>query len=211
MGRRCCRRRCECCCRGRSVRRRYGCCRGRSFIEAEDLKNLVGPYLVGHTAVLSVPTSAARAVAVARVLPCSAGVRLNRAVVPEPLPVWIEILHGLHRNPVRPRRREYAHRRPADLKVRRSSRVRPVEERGNSCTGQVARAICVKINVERRRRSAPCGILAHHAHSSNVQEDRWGGTFTTKSSAAWSSNAAIAGSNFCEPMPRGGCVAGLLY
>ena len=33
----------------------------------------------------------------------------------------------------------------------------------------------------------------------------------TKSSAAWSSNAAIAGSNFCEPMPRGGCVAGLSY
>src|SRR5437773_9771739 len=38
-----------------------------------------------------------------------------------------------------------------------------------------------------------------------------GGVGRTKSSAAWSLNAAIAGSNFCEPMPRGGCVAGLLY
>src|ERR1051326_6284805 len=37
------------------------------------------------------------------------------------------------------------------------------------------------------------------------------GYVNTKSSAAWSLNAPIAGSNSCEPMPRGGSVAGLLY
>src|SRR6266403_5170156 len=37
------------------------------------------------------------------------------------------------------------------------------------------------------------------------------GYVKAKSSAAWSSNAAIAGSNFWEPMPRGGSVAGLSY
>src|SRR5207249_6471850 len=82
--------------RGRCGRRRTGarwwrcgCCRGRSFREAEDLENLVGPYLVGHAGVFSVPSDTAGAVAIARVLPDSARIRLNSPVVPEPLPVWI--------------------------------------------------------------------------------------------------------------------------
>jgi hypothetical protein len=37
--------------------------------EANDLENLIGPHLVGHAGVLSVPTGAAGAVAVTRVLP----------------------------------------------------------------------------------------------------------------------------------------------
>ena len=137
------------------------------------MENLIGPYLVRHAGVLSVPSGAAGPVPVARVLPDSARVRLNSPIVPEPLPIWIEILHSLHRNPVGPRRREYADRRPADLKVRRRPGVGSIEKRGNLRPGQVPRAICVKINVKRRRRSAPCGIFAHHAHSSDVQEHRW--------------------------------------
>lgn len=163
--------------RGRSCRRGYGYCRRWTWRialkEADDLENLVGPYLVRHAGVLSVPTSAACAVTVARVLPNSAGICLNSPIVPEPLPVWVEILDSLHRNPIGPRRREYADWRPLNSKIRRRPGIGPVEKRSNQRARHMARYVGVDVNIERRRRSAAFRILAHHAHSGEVQEDWW--------------------------------------
>ena len=88
--------------------------------------------MVRHACVLSAPGHAAGAIPVSRILPRSTGVRLSGAVVPEPLTIWIEILHSLQREPVSPRVEDDAIPQ-VDLKVRRRPDVRPVEKRGDLC------------------------------------------------------------------------------
>ena len=64
-----------------------------------------------------------------------------------------------------------------DRKVRGSSGVRQIEVGTSQCAGQIARAIAVKVDVERRRGTASLGIFTHHAHCSDISVDarRWSG------------------------------------
>jgi hypothetical protein len=119
------------------------CCGRRALSETEDLE-----HLVGHAGVLTVPSDAAGAVTVARVLPSRARVPLNSPIVPEPLTVCIEILPRLHRDPIGPGGQ--GERVPqVNHKIRGRSGIGPVEERDDQRSGKVARPICVKVNVER--------------------------------------------------------------
>ena len=156
---------CRCRCRCR--------CRRVAFEEAEDLENLIGPYLIGHAGILSVPSNAARAVTVARILPGRARVRLNSPVVPEPLTVCIEILPRLYRDPMGSRV-EGDGVGQTDRKVSGSSRVSQIEVSTHRCPRQIARAIAVKVHVERRRGTASFGIFTHHPHCSDINVDARG-------------------------------------
>src|ERR1051325_4522020 len=68
----------------------------RSLMEPENLKHLIGAYLIGHPTTLSVPCEAAGSVAITGVLPGSACIGSNSPVIPEPLAIWIRILPSLH-------------------------------------------------------------------------------------------------------------------
>jgi len=61
-----------------------------------------------------------------------------------------------------------------DGKVSGSSCVRQIEVSTNECARQIARAIAVKINVERRRGTASLGIFTHHAHCGDIDVDAKG-------------------------------------
>src|SRR5438552_16885325 len=68
----------------------------RPLTEPENLKHLIGPYLIGHASALPVPRNAAGPVTVTWVLPGSACVGFDSPIMPEPLAIRIGILPGLH-------------------------------------------------------------------------------------------------------------------
>ena len=93
--------------------------------------------------------------------------------MPEPLTIWVKILPSLDGDPTGSR--GYGDGMgQIDRKVRGSSGVRQIEVSANQCSGKIARAIAVKVNVERRRGTASFGIFTHHAHSSDENVDTRG-------------------------------------
>src|SRR6187551_3581011 len=61
-----------------------------------------------------------------------------------------------------------------DGKVTGSSCVRQIEVSTNEWAGQIARAIVVKVKVERRGGTASLGIFTHHAHCGDKDVDARG-------------------------------------
>ena len=90
--------------------------------------------------------------------------------MPVPLTTWLEILPGLHREPIGSR----AHKEwvgQIDGKIRGSSAVGTVQECGNQRSGKVTRGIGIDVNIERRCGTASLGIFTHHAHASDEGVD----------------------------------------
>src|SRR5439155_6243711 len=105
---------------------------------------------IAHTRRAAIPCRA-HGEASGRVLPGGAGVGLNGAISPAPLPVWSEVLVRLRRYPVgagteRDRATEADHEFAAH--IREGLR----EARGEQRAGQVAAAVAVGENVERSGR-----------------------------------------------------------
>src|SRR6185295_17958337 len=93
--------------------------------------------------------------------------------MPIPLSTWLEILPGLHRDPIGSR----AHKEwvgQIDREIRGSSAVGTVQECGNQRSGKVTRGIGIDVNIERRRGAASFGIFTHHAHASDEGIDTKG-------------------------------------